>query len=212
MLLRGNAVALAGDQAGDWVLCDAVNHLIYLAGQPGVDLLRRGLDLCPEAAAIIASSGHAGTVAGVLTDWTCDRIRVHTLGGRRLQRPAAASVAWLRPSEIATIDAGDRLLRETLMDASRHAPIAAARVDGTPVSFCFASSQTETFWNVSIETPERFRRKRFGSTCAAWLIEHYLASGKQPVWGAAESNPASRRMAESLGLVECGQLALFERG
>ncbi len=212
MLLRGNAVAFAGDNAGDWILCDSVSNLIYLAGHPRTDLLRRALDLYPGAAAAIAGADHAGAVAGVLTDWTCDRVRVHTLGRLPPSRPAGVRVSWLRATEIATLDSGDRLLRQTLMEASRQAPIAAARVEGRPVSFCFASSQTETLWNVAIETPEPFRRKRFGAACAAWLIHHYLACGRRPVWGAAESNPASRRMAESLGLVECGQLALFHAG
>jgi hypothetical protein len=210
MLLRGNAVAFAGDNASDWILCDPVNHLIYLSGCPRAGLLRQALDLFPDALSVIAGCEHAGALADVLRGWTSDRIRVHTLSRQRLSRPAAVSVSWLRPSEIATIGAGDRLLRETLMEASREVPVAAARVNGRPVSFCFASSQTETLWNVSVETPEPFRQKHFGAACAAWSIAHYLACGKRPVWGAAESNPASRHMAESIGLVECGQFTLFE--
>ena len=210
MLLRGTAAAIAGDNANDWILCDPVSHLIYLAGHPRADLLRQALDQFPDALSVIAGWDDAGAIADVLTGWTCDRIHVHTLGRLRLSRPPAVSVSWLRPAEIATLDAGGRLLRETLMEACRQAPVAAARVNGRPVSFCFASSQTETLWNVSVETPEPFRRKHFGAACASWLMAHYLACGKRPVWGAAESNPASRYMAEWMGLVECGQFALFQ--
>src|SRR5450755_3659158 len=71
MLLRGNAVAFAGDNASDWILCDPVNHLIYLAGCPRAGLLRQALELFPDTLSVIASCEHPGAMADVLTGWTC---------------------------------------------------------------------------------------------------------------------------------------------
>ena len=189
MLLRGNAVAFPGDSADHWILYDSVNQLIYLAGNPRTDSGAPGTCCVPRRSRGDHRLGSCRGGRGFAPDWTCDGIRVDALGHLRRTRPAAVRVNWLRTGEIATLDSAGSLLRQTLIEASREVPIAAARVESRPVSFCFASSQTETLWNVSIETPEPFRRKRFGAACASWLIEHYLACGKRPVWCAGSQTP-----------------------
>jgi RimJ/RimL family protein N-acetyltransferase len=88
-------------------------------------------------------------------------------------------------------------------------PMAAVWADGRPVSFCYPVWQTETLWDVSIETLEPFRRMGLGARAARTLIRHMRASGRAPVWGALETNMPSRALAARLGFLEAGGLAVF---
>jgi GNAT superfamily N-acetyltransferase len=88
-------------------------------------------------------------------------------------------------------------------------PMAAVWADGRPISFCYPVWQTETLWDVSIETLEPYRRLGYGARAARTLIGHLRAVGRAPVWGALETNGGSRALAARLGFVEAGGLAVF---
>jgi hypothetical protein len=88
-------------------------------------------------------------------------------------------------------------------------PMAAVWADGRPVSFCYPVWQTETLWDVSIETLEPYRRLGLGARAARTLIRHMRGAGRAPVWGALEINTGSRALAASLGFLEAGGIAVF---
>jgi GNAT superfamily N-acetyltransferase len=90
-----------------------------------------------------------------------------------------------------------------------YASIAATFLDGVPVSFCYAV-ETESQWDVSIETQEQYRGRGYAGACVAWMIDHEAALGRRPVWGAVDSNAASRRLAEKLGFVPADRIAVWE--
>jgi predicted GNAT family acetyltransferase len=87
--------------------------------------------------------------------------------------------------------------------------MAAVWADGRPVSFCYPVWQTETLWDVSIETLDGYRRRGLGARAARTLIRHMRRSGRSPVWGALDTNAASRALAARLGFLETGGLAVF---
>jgi RimJ/RimL family protein N-acetyltransferase len=87
--------------------------------------------------------------------------------------------------------------------------MAAVWAEGRPVSFCYPVWQTETLWDVSIQTLEPFQRRGLGARAARTLIRHMRASGRAPVWGALETNVPSRALAARLGFLETGGLAVF---
>jgi hypothetical protein len=91
-------------------------------------------------------------------------------------------------------------------------PMAAAWADGRPVSFCYPVWQTETLWDVSIETLPGYRRGGLAARAARTLIRHMRGVGRAPVWGALETNAASRGLAARLGFVETGGIAVFSAG
>jgi RimJ/RimL family protein N-acetyltransferase len=91
-------------------------------------------------------------------------------------------------------------------------PMAAVWADGRPVSFCYPVWQTETLWDVSIETLEAYRRKGFAARAARTMIRYMRHRGRAPVWGALETNVASRRLAARLGFVENAGIAVFTAG
>jgi predicted GNAT family acetyltransferase len=100
-------------------------------------------------------------------------------------------------------------LRPELEDTIKISPIAAAFVDGHPVSFCYAGSQTESLWDVAIDTLEEHRNQGHAARCAAYMIEHMRQRGKQPVWGVEETNAPSLTLAAKLGFVAVDELVVF---
>ena len=87
--------------------------------------------------------------------------------------------------------------------------MAAVWADGRPVSFCYPVWQTETRWDVSIDTLAPYRGRGLGARAARTLIRHMRGIGRAPVWGALESNAASRALAARLGFLEAGGIAVF---
>jgi RimJ/RimL family protein N-acetyltransferase len=86
-----------------------------------------------------------------------------------------------------------------LESGANHSPIAATWVDGAPVSFCYAGTVTESIWDVALETLEPHRRRGYATSCATFMIHLMRDGGREPAWGALETNRASRRLADKLG-------------
>jgi GNAT superfamily N-acetyltransferase len=119
---------------------------------------------------------------------------------------------WIRSQELIHALKGaepsERLGR--LSTALGFSHVAAAFVDDLPVSFCDASYETETLWDLSIDTLEGYRGRGLAArACCEFLIGHMARRGKRPVWGALEENTPSIRMAANLGFVPVDTLAIF---
>jgi hypothetical protein len=95
-------------------------------------------------------------------------------------------------------------------DASPTAiPVAASWMDGRPVAFCYPVLQTETLWDVSVDTLSEYRGRGLAGRAARTMIRHMRSRRKAPVWGALEANAASLSVARQLGFVEAGRLVAF---
>jgi GNAT superfamily N-acetyltransferase len=80
-----------------------------------------------------------------------------------------------------------------------------------PVAFCYPVFETETLWDVSVDTLEAWRRRGLARACVEFLIDHMRRHGKEPVWGALVSNTASLALAASLGFGPVDRLAVFSK-
>jgi GNAT superfamily N-acetyltransferase len=89
--------------------------------------------------------------------------------------------------------------------------VAAAILEGVAVAFCYPAYETETLWDVSIDTLEPYRRRGLARTCFEFLCDHMAAHGKVPVWGALASNSASLSLAARLGFEEVDRSIVFLR-
>jgi GNAT superfamily N-acetyltransferase len=101
------------------------------------------------------------------------------------------------------------LPRSTAIVSRVTVPMTAVWADGRPVSFCYPVWQTETLWDVSIETLPAYRGQGFGARAARTLIRHMRLGGRSPVWGALETNTASRTLAARLGFLETAGVSVF---
>jgi RimJ/RimL family protein N-acetyltransferase len=88
-------------------------------------------------------------------------------------------------------------------------PMAAAWTDGRPVSFCYPVWQTETLWDVAVDTWEPYQGQGLAGRAARAMITHMRMSGRTPVWGALDTNVASRKLAARLGFIEAAGIAVL---
>jgi GNAT acetyltransferase len=112
----------------------------------------------------------------------------------------------LEPREYAVLDTLPPLLRGELKDACHYSPIATAFDGERPVAFCYSGWETETHWDLSIDTIDGYRRRGFATAASICLIKHFAAQQKTAVWGSVESNPASAALARKLGFTPVDRL------
>jgi RimJ/RimL family protein N-acetyltransferase len=182
---------------------------VFVVGTPGDEAIR---DAAARSAggSLVAPLEQAARIARLLPEWTATRATLHLLGDApRLPDVTPGQVRFLDAAELGRMDVPAALAEELAIGAE-DSPIAAAFVDGRPVSFCYAGAITETLWDISIDTLPDHRRRGWAALCVAHLIHHMRALGKQPVWGSDVANPASWRLARKLGFVAVDEVALFE--
>lgn len=90
-------------------------------------------------------------------------------------------------------------------------PVVAVFAGALPVAFAYVASETETLWDVSIDTLPSHRRRGYAAAAALHLMRVMRARGKTAVWGALDDNPASANLARRLGFVENGTLWVLTR-
>jgi hypothetical protein len=90
--------------------------------------------------------------------------------------------------------------------AQRRGAVWTAVVDGTPASFAFAPWRSARWFDVSVDTLPGYRQLGLATRVAAALIRGERGDGREPVWGALESNAASLRLAARLGFVAVDSL------
>lgn len=143
---------------------------------------------------------------------TDERATIYTLPVDALHRvrvDPAADLRWVMSADAIDWSHVDRELRHEIAAAFAFSPVAAAFDDGVAVSFCYAGFQTETLWDVSIDTVTRYRRRGHARQVAAFLVAHMRDRGRRPVWGAVEGNRASHALARSLGFVPTDALRVM---
>jgi GNAT superfamily N-acetyltransferase len=217
MLLSGECevLGLSGDEDPSFVVVNASDDpLISVVGTPATDAIETAVARAPDNCDVLAFPENRSHVSAVLPGWTGVGAVLHRLAdGAKLPEVPAGSVILLSPPEVFDlIDtegiSGD-LESELRAAAWGAVPFAAALADGHPVSFCYVASETEGLWDVAIDTLEGHRRCGHAARCVAYMVAHMRGQGKEPVWGAEETNPASLGLAARLGFVPVDELYLI---
>lgn len=192
--------------------------LVCIVGLPDEDVVDEALESVEDAAeplpVLAVTEATATHVARVLDGWPCEAVLIHTRPGPVPRVSDGIDVRWLEPSHAVDPDLLTHVpagLREEILDAAAHTPVACAWFDGRPAAFCHAPWLTEGWFDISIDTLEPYRRRGLGLACAEALIGLHEASGRRPVWGAVESNEASRALAARLGFAPIARLTVFQR-
>lgn len=80
-------------------------------------------------------------------------------------------------------------------------------LDGNPVSTCLAFRNEETIWEIgALHTLESSQRNGYAKKVVQTAIQETLERGFIPRYHVLETNQASIRLAESIGLIPCVQL------
>jgi RimJ/RimL family protein N-acetyltransferase len=169
--------------------------------------LARALRHVPREFSVVAPAEAEPVVASLVPERSRERATLFHLPPADAGRCATAATGrLLRKDEYRQLENLPPMLRGELRDACQYSPIASAFVDQRPVSFCYSGWETETHWDVSVDTLDGYRRRGLGAAASACLIHHFAQAGKTAVWGAVESNAASAALARKLGFSEVDRL------
>lgn len=234
MLLSGRSVVFApsGPAEADMITAVPDAALASVIGRPPLEALRQAVSSLAGDLNVLSQMEDADYVAAALAGWRRQRAIIHVLPAAPPWARGTDTGARIFSRQTAPrFDHVPEHLRRELLDAlngrtvSRFVPghlppstavvsrvtvpMAAVWADGRPVSFCYPVWQTETLWDVSIETLPAYRGQGLGGRAARTLIRHMRATGRAPVWGALETNTASRGLAARLGFLETAGIAVF---
>ena len=236
MLLSGRASVIApatsvGVVPGAIVVV-ADSALASIVDRPEPQAIADVIAALPGDVNVLAQMENADYVSRALPEWKRHRAIIHVLGTLpSWQSTSDPNTRVFTQASAPRFDHVPAPLSRELLDAlngrtiSRFVPgvvppaaagtshvtvpMAAAWADGRPVSFCYPVWQTETLWDVSIATLEPYRGRGLGASAARTLIRHMRRTGRAPVWGALDTNNASRALAARLGFVETAGIAVF---
>ena len=219
MLASPQAEVTGGETIAAGVVVRVVHHAVSavaVVGQPPAAAILAAVAGTTELTPIIAQTCDAAYVAEALGSssdehWTSERAILH------LPEESASSVLP-NPVGVRLLTREDSLdhlpagLRHEMTHARDFAPVAAVFIDRRPVSFCYPVWTTERFWDVSIDTLEAHRGQTLGARAVSFMISAMRREGREPVWGALESNAPSLRLGAKLGFKPIGEIVVFSRG
>jgi hypothetical protein len=211
ILLRGRCLAQGRAGLGH-VIADLDQGLAVVLGRPPLDLLVDAVERAQARDVLVEEAG-AEHLARALPGWRAEGAVIHEWPGGAFAPGSGAAAGGAR-----LLARGEPLghvpadLRSEIEEALGQGPVAAACVDGRPVSFCYAGSETETLWDVSIDTLEEHRRRGLARHAFLFEAARQAAAGRRPVWGALDSNLPSLHMAEALGFKAMDRLVVFAAG
>lgn len=220
MLLSGRC-RVHGDSTDGFVACSGSLPFGVAWGSPSAATVRAGVAAAGWEAAeewhLMADGAAAEAVAAALPGWRRRGVVLHRWPPERpwpLPEPDAdvrlAPDGWRRAG-FAIDHLPAPLAAELSDDFVATRPLAAAFADGRMASWCYAPVETETLWDVSVDTLEPFRRQRLSTACFAALAPEMAGRGKRPVWGAFDENAPSLGLARRLGFEPAARLASFVR-
>jgi GNAT superfamily N-acetyltransferase len=197
MLLNGDGVVLWSDGASA-ILHSPDDLLACAVGPVPPAELAAALSRLPPETEVVAGEDHVP--AAGLPGWTAEVAIVHIEPEHLPAQPTPdCEVRLLRAEDPLDLGHVPRDLRRELEHAFSFSPLAVACVADVPVAFCYAGWVTETLWDVSIDTLERWRNRGYAGAAAAALLRAMRSRGKRAVWGALASNEPSLRLAARLG-------------
>lgn len=213
MLLREEAVVvgLSGDRRR-FVATSTLWPVMAVVGRPEASFIASAARRASPDVTVLAAAEHGDHVASALPGWRrVGAVVLQWPGGVPLPEPPVRDVRLLMPEEVGALAHVPPAFHQELVTAATYSPVAGALAGGAPVAFCYATSVTETLWDVSIDTLEGYRRRGLAQQAVRFLAAVYARKGKWPVWGATDDNAPSLALAQKLGFVPSGRLAVFSR-
>ena len=240
MLLGGTCEVYGMSEAApSFAVVNPYTRVAAVVGTPPGDAVNAVVERLRSNDDVLAFDENLSHVTTLLSGWRVSLAVLHLLGdSKQLPRlePVGVGAPMARPyigphplpvpsdrpdeeiimrmmtgDEVAAMEGAPPELFEELTRAALVGKQAATFVDGKAVSFCDATSETETLWDVGIETLEPYRGSGYAALAVSYMIDQQDRRGKRPVWGAEESNPPSMRLAEKLGFTSVDRLYVLSQ-
>lgn len=239
-LLAGTAEIYGLTEHGEsFVALNPYTRVAVVVGVPETDAILNAVARLERDGDVLAFDDNIDLVSAVLDGWEVTPAVLHLLTdssrlpvlepigvGAPMARPHREPhpvpvpadhwdeeiiVRMLSGDEVEKVEGGDAELMEELRRAVLLGRLAATFVDGRPVSFCHGSVETETLWDIGIDTLEAFRGRGYAALAVAYMIDQQGRRGRRPVWGAEEGNVPSMRLAQKLGFKPIDRLLVLNR-
>jgi len=214
MILSGKGRVYPSDQVENsgWLIQHPSNGLTCTIGKPDIEVITEAIHLPDVPVCIVCNNENLNYIEKQLPEWKKSVAHLHVLSDRVSDMDQSEeSVRFLNNEDLLNADHIPEDLRTELSDALLYTPVAAAFRDYKPVSFCYATAETETLWDISIDTLEPYRRRGLAAGTVRYMINYMGERGKRPVWGAEELNHASMNLARRLGFTTVDTLYLFDK-
>jgi hypothetical protein len=212
MLLSGRGTTICGRPADPPAIVAAVtDRLAVVVAWEDEEALARAILGVPAEFTVVAPVEAAAALAAIAPSRSGEGATLFVLPPEASSRltPPAHGVRLLGPEDRHHLEALPPRLRGEIANRFEATAMAAAFVEDRPVSFCYAGWETETLWDVSIDTLDAWRRRGLAAAAATLLIHHHSVRGRRPVWGAVDSNVASNTLARKLGFEPIDRLILL---
>lgn len=208
-MLLGGAASVRGDADGGHYVV-AQHDLAAIVGRPPDEVVRAALADADAVRSLLVMRDALEVARRALPEWPFEEAVIHALPHPSPAWPIGGDDVRFLDEETA-LDHLTRELADEIARARRNGPVAAAWCEGRPAAFCYASSATESLWDVSIDTAPAYRRRGLAQSAVRRMAAHQRALGREPVWGALAGNEASMRLAARLGFVPVDTLHVFTR-
>ncbi|MEL6186193.1 MAG: GNAT family N-acetyltransferase [Myxococcota bacterium] len=186
-----------------FVVWSPEDQLGSVVGTPQAKAVREAAAACAE---LLAFPENIEFVRGCLGEVSSERAKILLAPEEGVGEPHHAC-RFLRPEEVPQVAPEVPELAAELASVAEDGKDIYAAFDGeTPVAFAYVASETESLWDVSIDTLSSHRRRGYAASAVAGLAHMMNKRGKRAVWGAAESNKASYGLARKLGFEEVDEL------
>ena len=172
-------------------LTESVDPIVIVYGNPDDTSLRSLADEFPD---------HTLLLSHPIRDRICTRAILHTLPDPSTLPDYEGATPLPSDSDLT------HLPIELQGELSEAEQVFTVYVDGMPVSFAYASSHSELYFDCAVDTAPGFRQLGLAPIVASTMIRAELAQGRDAVWGALEDNLASLALARRLGFVETDHL------
>ncbi len=208
LLLWEGSVVLENPNKSGFVVWSQPDGLGSVVGDPEPLALDRAASNVSER---IVFTDNVERVRSLLPDFSVEPATVFS-APKQLPPSPQHRCCEISQSKIAALNDLPADLLAQLSEVAEDGVSVVAAFDGTrPVSFAYVASETESLWDVSIDTSESHRRKGYAAAAVLHLMDGTLEKGKSAVWGALESNRASANLAHRLGFVENDRLWVLAR-
>jgi hypothetical protein len=206
----GEVFGLREEPDLSFVALDTESGFIGIVGLPQADAIAEAAARSGRRDEAICEMRARNHVSAAIPGWTSEEAILYRRDeSHPLPAVLSGAVHLLTSDDVASLAAVPQDLRLELQQAVEWSPLAATIVDEQPVSFCYAGAETETLWDISIDTLEVHRGNGYAGLCVSYMIALMRTHGKEPMWGAMESNAASRRVAAKLGFKEVDRIVVF---
>jgi len=208
MLLSDGARVRGDAEGGHYVVWE--DELAAVVGHPDPSVVRAVLSDAPAVRDLLVMRDAFEGLRPSLPEWTSEEAVIHCLPDPTpewpLPGPGVSFIDLHTPRSHLPPD----LARE-VDTACAAGPVAVSWCDELPVAFCYASSFTETLWDVSIDTLPEYRRRGFAQSAVHLMAAFHRESARAPVWGAVIGNLASLQLAARMGFVAVDTLFVLSR-